>query len=210
MMLRAGLVLLAVLAVGAAPGAHAQDEEDVAGTVTRLKGAVVAMHDAVPRVLEVGSEIFVGDVISTGHTARVELRMIDEGVLSLGARTVFNVIDYTFKDIDTKATLRLISGSFRALTGKIAEASGGRFQVATEVATIGVRGTDFWGGGLDGHFQVALLGGKSIVIENRAGRVEITEVGAGTTVRGADVAPTPPKAWSKDKIGRAAATVAFD
>jgi hypothetical protein len=48
----------------------------------------------------------------------------------------------------------------------------------TEVATIGVRGTEFWGGLLDGVHQFALLSGNAIIVENKAGRVEMSLVRA--------------------------------
>ena len=48
-------VLLGLLVL--APG-NADAAEDAAGTVTRLKGSAVAMQDAVPRPLKVGSSTF--------------------------------------------------------------------------------------------------------------------------------------------------------
>ena len=211
MRVRAALCALVVVLV-AAPlrPAPAQAEEQVAGTVVRLKGLAVAMQDAMPRVLAVGSQVLVGDVISTGKGARLEVRMLDDSVLTLGARTVFDIIDYVYKESYGNAALRVLSGSFRVVTGKIAKLAGQPFQVAGEVATIGIRGTDFWGGPLDGVFQVVLLGAGTIVITNRAGSVEISEVGNGTKIESADVAPTPPKVWHRTKITRAARSVAFD
>ena len=64
-------------------------------------------------------------------------------------------------------------------------------------------------GGKVGVFEVALLDGKELIVENKAGRVVIDRVGEGTAIGAADVAPTPPKAWSSDKVKRAVATVAF-
>jgi hypothetical protein len=54
-----------------------------------------------------------------------------------------------------------------------------------------------------------LLGGAAISVENAAGRVEIGQVGYGTTVRDPTVAPTPPIQWAPAKIRRASETVAF-
>ena len=192
------------------PLAPAAADEHTAGTVVRLQAPVLAVQDALPRVLSVGDPVFVGDVISTGKGARIQVRMIDDSVFNLGERTSFTIIDYVYRDEAGNAALRLLEGSFRAVTGKLAQASGGSFTVETEVATIGIRGTDFWGGALDGVFNIALLGGAGIVIENRAGRVEITEVGVGTTITSADVAPTTPKRWPQAKLRRAAETVKFD
>jgi hypothetical protein len=53
------------------------DQENIAGTVTRLNSSALAVQDAVPRALMVDSPIYVGDVISTGPEARLEITMID-------------------------------------------------------------------------------------------------------------------------------------
>ena len=189
-----GLVLLA-------PGIT-EAAEDVAGTVTRLKGSAVAMQDAVPRPLKVGDKIQRGDVISTGAGARLEIKMLDDAVMTLGEKTIFIVIDYITIGAEPNAAMRLLQGAFSAVSGKIMKTAGAKFTIETEAATIGIRGTTFWGGVLDGVFEVALLDGQAVIVENKAGRVVLDKVGEGTAIRAADVAPTPPKKWGR-RQGRA-------
>lgn len=202
-----GSILVAALVLFA--GAAVADDH-IAGKVLRMQAPVIAMQDALPRVLKVGDPIFIGDVISTGKGARVEVEMTDDGILTLGERTVFTVIDYVYSGDQSNASLRLLAGSFKAISGGIAKVAATKFRVETEVATIGIRGTEFWGGSLDGVFNIALLGGSAIIVENKAGRVEITAVGAGTTITSADVAPTAPKKWGAAKVQRASDTVKFN
>lgn len=199
----------AVLAVFLLAAGPLFADGDVAGAVVRLKGSAIAMQDAVPRVLKAGAKILRGDVISTGPGARLEIRMIDDAVMTLGEKTIFVVIDYTAKGAAPNAAMRLLQGAFSAVTGDMMKTASATFTVDTELATIGIRGTTFWGGTLDGVFQIALLDGKAITVETKAGRVVIDTVGTGTSLTAAGVAPTAPKAWSGEKIGRALATVAF-
>lgn len=187
---------------------HAQ-EEDVAGVVVRLQGNAVAMQDAFPRILETGDKILRGDVISTGRGARIEMRMLDDAVMTLGEKTIFIVTDYISGGEEPLASFRLMQGAFKAVSGKISGDNKGKFLVATEVATIGIRGTTFWGGSLDGEFEVALLDGKGVYVETKAGRVELSTVGQGTKILSADAEPSKPKIWPKVKVDRAVATVTF-
>ena len=196
-----GLLLLA-------PGI-ADAAGDVAGTVTRLKGSAVAMQDAVPRPLKVGDKVHKGDVISTGKGARLEMKMLDDAVMTLGEKTIFVVIDYIAVGAEPNAAMRLLQGAFGAVSGEMMKTAAATFTVETEAATIGIRGTRFWGGTLDGAFQVALLEGKAVIVENKAGRVVIDNVNDGTLITDANTAPTPPKSWGSGKLGRAIATVAF-
>lgn len=200
-------LLLCILAVMSGP-VRAQDDR-VNGVVTRLQGNAVAMQDAIPRTLKLGDKIMNNDVISTGKGARLEMRMIDDGVITLGERTVFVIIDYILDGNAPNGTVRLLQGAFKAVSGNLVKMANASFVVETELATIGIRGTTFWGGTLDDTFDIALLDGKSITIETKAGRVEITTPGEGTSIRAANQAPSPPKTWPQAKIERAVATVTF-
>ena len=104
----------------------------------RISGSAVAMQDAMPRALKKGADIYLGDVLSTARASRLQIRMIDDAVI------------------------RLMQGAVRAVSGKIAQLDGHPFQLRTEVATIGVRGTEVWGGLLDGVHQFALLGAAAM------------------------------------------------
>ena len=189
--------------------AAAQSADELAGRIVRLKGAASAMQDAVPRLLKTDDPIFRGDVISTGREARLEMKMLDEAVVTLSAKTVFVVIDYIASGAAPSVAMRLIEGAFAASAGAIAKSPGGSMRVESDVATIGIRGTTFWGGVIDGDFQIALLSTGRIVIENRAGRTEITQPGQGTLIKSQTVAPTAPSTWAAEKVDRAKRTVAF-
>ena len=196
-----------LLALLAAP-ASAQTLAPPAGTVARIQGAAVAVRSALPRALAVGDAIQVGDVLSTGADARLEITMQDDSVFVLGAETAFVVTDYTFGQGKGGATFRVIKGAFLATSGKIAQLADNAMTVQTEIATIGIRGTTVWGGPLDGvPMQVIMLEGRAVTVENRQGRVELTTAGAGTWTDGG--APAPAAPWEADKTARARATVTF-
>ncbi len=197
------LIFLAPLIGGAVPGPG----EEVVGKVTDVTGSAVAMQDALPRALKPGADIRIGDVLSTARDSRLKIKMIDDAEFALGERSVFVVQEYFLNPNgqDGNAVIRLMSGAVRAVSGQIAQLDGHPFQMRTEVATIGVRGTEFWGGLLDGVHQFALLSGNAIIVENKVGRVEITQPGDGTWLKDDSAAPPPPAPWGTDKINRAAA-----
>ena len=77
-------------------GASETHQDYVAGAVANLKTRTIAVQDTLPRALMVGSPVYVVDVISTGANIRIKIRMIDDGVLTLGERTLFVIFDYVF------------------------------------------------------------------------------------------------------------------
>jgi hypothetical protein len=206
---RAIVTMLLVVTTGIS--AAVADDGDVAGKVARVQGRVVAVQDAQLRVLMAGDAVLVGDVLSTGKEARLEISMIDEGIFTLGERTVFVVIDYTFGGAANNAVLGLLSGALSAASGGIAGLDTMAFKLETPTATIGIRGTRLWVGTMpDGVFHVGLWRDGPVIVENRAGRVEISEPLFGTHVDDPDIAPTPPKLWPTPMNVNAKRMVAFD
>ena len=139
--------------------------------------------------------------------------MIDGAILTLGANSSLSINRYQHSDRDNSgsARLELLKGVMRAVTGAIGKTKNRDFLVRTPVATIGVRGTDFWVGSIFSEaLDVALISGKGVYIENNAGRVEITTSGYGTTVKGVNVAPTKSKLWGDKKYNAALESVSID
>jgi hypothetical protein len=184
----------------------------VAGKVDFVQGAAFANHRNSSDNLFRGSTVMVGDHIVTGRNARVLLKMVDGTALTLGADTEFaiNTYHYSKQAKQGSAALELVRGVFRAVTGAIGKLKERDFKVKTSLATIGIRGTDFWGGFyFSKSLDVALLNGKGIYVENAGGRVEVTSVGDGTTINSAAEKPGAPKRWGDKKLNAARQSVAL-
>ena len=137
--------------------------------------------------------------------------MVDDTVVTLGDNTRFEVRDYlvSAEFVTGNVALGLHEGVLRLVTGGLTGGPERPLVVTTPLATIGVRGTDFWGQQSAELLQVALLGGAGVYVENRAGRVEITEIGAVTSVTAPDRAPSPPLRLTAEQLEAAAATVSW-
>ena len=66
--------------------------------------------------------------------------------MTLGEKTIFIVNDYITGGYESAAAICLLQGAFSVVSGKMMQTAGAKFTVATEIATIGIRGTTFWGG----------------------------------------------------------------
>jgi len=195
-------LMLAVLLIATSLGA----EEPVVGRVLVVQGKASVLRGTGLQPLARGSELRQGDELVTGPGARLQLRLADGTLLNLGAGSRFTLHRVDSRSDGEGMRLELISGAFRAVTGAI----GRDFLVATPVATIGIRGTDLWGGFEFGDaLDIALLDGGPISVENGAGRVDIATPGHGTTVTAADRPPSVPRAWPQEKIRRAAQATAL-
>ena len=201
------VLLLSLACLGEAQGA------DVVrvGHVTRAQGLSFAVQGSVLRALEPNALIGRKDVLKTGPGSRLEITLLDETKLTLGADTVFSIERYDLGGSTGGVLLRLSKGAFRVATGGMESMREGPFEVATPLGVIGIRGTDFWGGFLaEGELSVLLISGKGVYIATDGGRTEIVRPMEGIALRSASAPPPSPSMWSPDKRERAFRSVAFD
>jgi hypothetical protein len=201
------LVLFVPLWLWAATG-YAEYLIDIAGYVTRIRGQIVVENAAGRHRLALGQPLHINDRVVTGSSARLEARMQDGTVFTLGANTEFVVRQVQGVAPKDKSSLfDRFKGVFRAVTAQTdADApSHEDWQVQTPVATIGIRGTELWGGFnlLDAGSEtldVVMLGGKGIYVETAQQRVELNQAGEGATVKGAGQTSMPTDGWANKAV----------
>ena len=116
------------------------------GTVMVVKGQAQVnrseqMLDAIS-----GMKLLKADEIVTKAKSRVQVMLLDNTVITIGANSSFKFNDISFDgSSESKADMKASRGFFRCVTGEIAKVAPERFKVKTASATIGIRGTDFSG-----------------------------------------------------------------
>ena len=209
----ATLVVLAALPLAlVAPAAQAAQAGDSTacriGDITRVFGGVSIIRNGNTVVPETGESFCVHDRFVTNGKGVAELKFRDGSLVTVGKDTEFVIAEWRERLLFANtASFELVKGAFRALTGAITQRRH-RVEVKTAIATIGVRGTEFWGGlNLSPEaLEVVMLQGKGVYVKNDAGMVELTTAGTGTTVKFGKT-PTAPNAWSPEKVSRAVETI---
>jgi hypothetical protein len=110
-----------------------------AGSVT----AVSASGQSRP--LSRGSEIEVGETVST-QQGRAQLRFADGAYMSLQPQTEFKVEEFRYSGRQEQSdgiVMNLIKGGMRTITGLIGRSNRNAYRLKTDVATIGIRGTEY-------------------------------------------------------------------
>ena len=181
---------------------------DEIGAVVRVQGVALASSPEGERVLAAGDGLSFGETVSTGEGARLELRFADGTGLTLGESAEIALDSFVYEPGGGSFDLDVLAGAFALVTGDIGKADPEAVRVTTPVSTIGIRGTSFWGGPLDGDYGVLLLDG-AVVVATAGGEVVLDEEGEGTTILGADQPPGEPTYWAATKVQRAVATISF-
>jgi hypothetical protein len=155
----------AVLAVAAATATAATTAPAPAGTVTFLAGQASRLAAGKALPLAVGASVFAGDVIETQKRTRLEIKLSDASVLRLGpaARVDLSAASFGRSVEDRQVSAKLQVGNVWA---KVAKTVGGesRFEVKTENAVAGVRGTTF---------RVDAAQDRSVVVKVYSGTVAV-------------------------------------
>ncbi len=154
---------LAALLLGAA-AVHAAAPA-AAGSVTFLAGEATRVHGDKKEPLALGAAVYQGDVIETARRTRLELKLSDASVLRLGpvSRVELDAAAFGASADDRKVSAKLRVGNVWA---NVTKALGGeaRFEVRTENAVAGVRGTTF---------RVDAQKDKSVVVRVYSGTVAV-------------------------------------
>lgn len=125
-------------------GLGAAHAADTAGTVVAFKGQVEAIDPAgAGRELRTDDPVNVGETIRTGAGGYVVIEFIDGAKATVRPDSELKVDRYAYGTGDDGAVMNLVKGGLRAITGSIAENRPESYKVKTNVATLGVRGTEF-------------------------------------------------------------------
>ncbi len=115
-----------------------------AGKVSFLAGEATREADGTKEKLAIGSAVYEKDVIETSSKSRLEITLSDQSALRLGPKSSLRLETAVFgKSVeDRQVNAKLMVGNVWA---EVAHAVGGgaKFEVQTENAVAGVRGTTF-------------------------------------------------------------------
>ncbi len=193
---------LAVALVALAAAAHAGDP---VGKVARVQGAVTSGA----ATLSAGSPVEQDQAIETGAGARLEIVFVDGTTFTVGEKSKVTIDRFVFDPYGAKNALQLaVVGPFRFVSGKLGKALGSNVSVKMPFATMGIRGTDVWGGPIDDKYGVFLAHGI-VTISAAGGTVVLSRPGSGTNIERIGGVPGKVTTWPKDKVARAIATVTF-
>lgn len=176
------------------------------GSIMAVKGdALVQRADSSSVDAKAGFSLEEGDIIVTQKRSRVQVMLKDETVVTIGSKSRFSFDEYAFDGANSKVAMSSTRGFFRSVTGKIGKLAPQRFKVKTASATIGIRGTDFWGTTGGDTERFTCNSGKIIVTfeggerEIEAGRfLEVSSAGVIEGDQGSDDGQSEDEADEKD------------
>lgn len=115
-----------------------------AGEFTAVTGEVdLTREDDAARIVSVGDAVAVGDIVRTKSEARAEIELSDGTRLRIGPGSRLEIAQHLIGDENPKTLLHLFRGKVRNIVEQARNLVPGTFEVRTETAVIGVRGTDF-------------------------------------------------------------------
>ena len=135
----AGIILIAALMSTSAYAA-----EDSSGMVVASRGEVIALSNGGSRELKQGDFIYKNDEIITSSKSFAVLQFVDGAKVTVRPDSTLIIEQYLYAGNENdEATLNLVSGGLRVITGAMAKTNPENYKVRTPVALMGVRGTEF-------------------------------------------------------------------
>ena len=203
------LMIIAAIFVASLTAVPAQAQEAI-GTVSRIQGDASGTRGGTTQALGLNASVLVNESVSTGASARLEITFKDNTRLTLGENARLTLDRYIFNPATKRRMVRMkVVGAFRFISGKAANLARSDVKITTPVASVGVRGTDFWAGPIDDQALGVFLMEGAVRVSNAAGAQTLDRPGQGTNIAAPGAAPGPVTLWPQAKIDRAMATVAF-
>jgi hypothetical protein len=203
------LIIVALTLLSGFAGDQVAAQEAI-GTVSRIQGEASGTHGSATRALAVNASVILNETVTTGAAARLEVTFKDNTRLTLGENAKLTLDRYVFNPAAGRGTIRFrVVGALRFLSGQVSKLARSDVSVTTPVATIGIRGTEFWGGPIDDQVLGVFLIEGAVRVSNAAGARILNRPGQGTNIVRAGAAPGPVTFWPQDKVNRAIATVTF-
>jgi len=120
-------------------------------------------RDGVKQPLKPGEPVNSGDIVSTGHSARILIRLEEGSLVRLGENGKLN-LDTIQPPEKTEGVfaglLKVITGAFRFTTSSLGKHRKRDVNVKIGAVTAGIRGTDIWGHSNSEKDILCLIEGK--------------------------------------------------
>lgn len=159
-------VLMPILTMGLVMFATGLQAADGTATLVASRGEVKASTAGAERALTQGDAVFVEDHVMTGDKSFAILQFIDGAKVTVRPNSKIIIEEYVFNGGDQDAaTLSLVEGGLRIITGAMAKTQPESYKVKTPTALMGVRGTEF----------AIMLCGDQICDEEEAASAEESE-----------------------------------
>ena len=132
------------------------------GEITAVQGEAQLQREATVLPAKKGTSLEEKDLLETQKHSKVQGILKDDTVITIGPQSSY--FFETYQDqAEPKVLMRLQHGFFKIITGKIGKIAPERFKVKTEVATIGIRGTQFMASVQEGQESIACSRGALVV-----------------------------------------------
>ena len=176
------LIVVAMTLLSGFAGGQAAAQEAI-GAVSRIQGEASGTHDSATEALDLKSSVLLNEVVSTGEAARLEVTFTDGTQVTLGEKAELTLDTFVFNPAAGSGTIKFgVVGAFRFLSGQASKLASSDVSVTTAVATLGIRGTEFWGGPIDNQALGVFLIEGVLSVSNATGEQILRQPGQGTNI----------------------------
>jgi hypothetical protein len=140
-------ILIALLCVGMVGETAGAAKKVQVGTVQELAGRATITHQGETKSVVVRKDmpIYQNDEIKTMPGGKVRILLLDESVISVASGTKLIISEYVFspEKKERRGLLKVMWGKVKCVVNDLSGYRTKKFNVNTETAVIGVRGTEF-------------------------------------------------------------------
>lgn len=192
-------------------GIPAQDQAAAIGTIIEAEGPITITRQKSDMTnVKINDPVYLNDSIQTAPGGRAFILLIDDTELTLGEDSQLTIDEYVYDEQTPSANkggYSVLRGAFLYTSGLLAKTDNPDVTVNTPYASIGIRGTTFWGGMIDDEYGVLVKEGR-VSVQTERGRIFV-EKDQGTFIRSKTSIPSRASTWGAAKTERAVGMIAL-
>ncbi len=197
--------------------AYAQDADAQAskdhypiGQLVALEGKAFYNSDKQPIEMKLNDPVYLNTIVETGPGSKALIMFIDNTQITLGENSEMLIDEFVFDPYDpeeNKGSFEMTKGPFLWVSGLIGKKKEPDVNIKTKVGSIGIRGTQFWGGDTGtNQYGVYVFDGK-VNFATQKGNVDLPK-DTGVVV-GGEQSDFDQTSWPEKRLTDAVATVTF-
>lgn len=140
------------------------------GKVETVFNEVIQEYQSEVLKVSKNENLYEAATLKTEKDARVHAILIDGSKFMVGENSEIQLNQFLLSQSKSVGELTVLKGAFRMISGEINKVEGGNLTINTPLATIGIRGTDFWGLQNSDALTLALIDNGTIDVTSKTGQ----------------------------------------
>ena len=152
-----GSILYVLMLVISVPSQAQNKAHYPIGQIVAVQGKAYSANDKSHKTIKAGDPVFLNNSIKTDDNSKVMILFIDDTQIALASNSELVIDEYIFDPYEAEeneGSFIITKGAFQWESGLLLKGKTPKVKITTSTGAIGVKGTKFWAGRIEGGYGI--------------------------------------------------------